>query len=429
MYLVIDKLIGRDGPDVVARVKTPLTTHEFSVHPRSLSIDADDRPLLDIGYPVYRKTVGDQVYLMVDLSRETYQGSTRIEVLESSVVDPTMIMTSHYLAHYPEPKLEPDPKPEPQPDPAPLPSTVISRPPYAMGGGEFLNAEYRPRTANNVNPGDIVIVGVCHDQSTTNRAGARSGPNAIRIASQMLCETKQQRPIVDMGNLVPPAPDLLLDVERTAEMIYSRGGFPIFLGGDHSITLQIMRGLYRVTKAPIHIVHFDAHSDTWSENWGMKYGHGNWLYHAINEGLVSKRSFHIGSRSSMDADTEGFLRNNIEFVHTAREVHEDTKRTIDELGVLISSVTQGAPVYLTFDIDCLDPAFAPGTGTPEVGGLATWQIMSLFRPGPRNTYWSRHINWIGMDMVEVSPPYDHADITSLAAASIVQAQIEALRPA
>lgn len=426
MYLIINRFVGQDGPDMIAEVGTERETHEFAVHPRSLLTDHKGRALFKIGEPVGKD---DDGYLLVDLSRETVRGHTRIYVPPELLTDCSGLALSPFrvpeVVPAPIPTAEPEPTPAPEPAPA---STVIARPPYAMGGGEFLNAEARPRTESSVNSGDIVIVGVCHDQSTTNRAGARNGPNAIRIASQMLCETKQQRPIIDMGNIVPPAPDLLLDIERTAETIVGKGGFPIFLGGDHSITLQIMRGLYRVTKAPIHIVHFDAHSDTWSDNWGMKYGHGNWLYHAVKEGLVSKRSFHIGSRSSMDEETEKFLRDNIEFVWTARQIHE-RERKLEELSVLISAVTQGAPVYLTFDIDCLDPAFAPGTGTPEIGGLTTWQIMALLRPTARRNWWSKHINWIGMDLVEVSPPYDHADITSLAAASIVQAQIEALRPA
>jgi agmatinase len=183
----------------------------------------------------------------------------------------------------------------------------------------------------------------------------------------------------------------------------------VALGGDHSMTLPLLRALAART-GPLALVHFDAHVDTWPENFGQPLAHGSVFYHAINEGLVdASRMIQIGIRSPVERDVfEWTLEQGVTVV-PAQEVHEVGPQAIVER---VAAVVGGANVYLSFDIDVLDPAFAPGTGTPEIGGLASWQAQAILRR-------LAGLHFVGMDLVEVAPAYDVAEITALAGATMV----------
>jgi agmatinase len=192
----------------------------------------------------------------------------------------------------------------------------------------------------------------------------------------------------------------------------------VALGGDHTITLALLRALARRT-GPLALVHFDAHVDTWPESFGLVWGHGSPFYHAIEEGLVDPHHMiQIGIRSPLQRTIHDWTLGHGVTIVTAEEVHEGGPGAVAER---VRRVVGEARAYLTFDIDALDPAFAPGTGTPEIGGLATWQARAILRR-------LAGIDFVGMDVVEVSPPYDVAEITALAAATIAWDYLAQLAP-
>ena len=261
----------------------------------------------------------------------------------------------------------------------------------------------------------VCIAGIPFDLGTTDRAGARSGPAAIRQASRMLVDgdhpthwvNPKALPLADIGNFAIALGDIgksLALIEQQAAAI----GHLVALGGDHGVTLPLLRALAR-QRGPVALVHFDAHVDTWPENFGQAHAHGTVFYHAINEGLVKPRQMvQIGIRSPVERSIyEWTLEQGVTIV-PAQTVHERGPAGIAEQ---IRAVVGDGPAYLSFDIDALDPAFAPGTGTPEVGGLATWQAQAILR---RLT----GVNFVVMDLVEVSPAFDVSEITALAGATV-----------
>jgi agmatinase len=192
----------------------------------------------------------------------------------------------------------------------------------------------------------------------------------------------------------------------------------VALGGEHTVTLPLLRALAS-RKGAMGLVHFDGHVDTWPESFGLVWGHGSPFYHAIEEGLVDPRHMiQIGIRSPLHRDIFEWTVGKGVTIVTAEEVHESGPKAVAER---IRGVLGDGPSYLSFDIDALDPAFAPGTGTPEVGGLATWQTRAILRR-------LAGLHFAGMDVVEVSPPYDVAEITALAAATIAWDYIGLLAP-
>ena len=259
----------------------------------------------------------------------------------------------------------------------------------------------------------------------TNRPGARFGPNAIRQASHMLCgdehplfNTTPVNSTVDVGNLL--LPNTSLEAMRVALMPQASKLIAqhemVWLGGDHSITLPLLRAYRAHYGKPLACIHFDAHCDTWISHFGEPSGHGTWVYEAITEGLVDAKAFvQIGIRSSGERAAREFVSDQGGSIYTARELRgkdgDALNNVIDEVRSRMAKAGN-PPLYLTFDIDALDPAFAPGTGTPEVGGLTTSQAMTLLEA------W-HDLNWVGMDCTEVSPPYDHAELTANAAATLV----------
>jgi agmatinase len=271
----------------------------------------------------------------------------------------------------------------------------------------------------------ICVAGIPFDLGTSNRPGARFGPAAIRQASRMLVDgdhpaswTEMDRvDLVDIGDFRiahGDIPGTLVKIEEQATSFQHL----VALGGDHTITLPLLRAL-AARRGALGLVHFDGHVDTWPESFGLAWGHGSPFYHAIEEGLVDPRHMiQIGIRSPLHSDIFDWTVGKGVTIITAEDVHESGPQAVAER---IRAVLGDRLSYLSFDIDALDPAFAPGTGTPEVGGLATWQARAILRR-------LAGIRFAGMDVVEVSPPYDVAEITALAAATIAWDYIGLLAP-
>lgn len=271
----------------------------------------------------------------------------------------------------------------------------------------------------------ICIAGIPFDLGTSNRPGARFGPAAIRQASRMLVDGDhpaswaeiEKLDLADIGDFRLAHGDIqgtLAKVEEQAASIRHL----VALGGDHTITLALLRALAGRT-GPVGLVHFDGHVDTWPESFGLVFGHGSPFYHAIEESLIDpRRTIQIGIRSPMHRAIFDWTVGKGVTIVTAEDVHEAGPQVVAER---IREVVGTEPAYLSFDVDALDPAFAPGTGTPEIGGLATWQARAILRR-------LAGLNFAGMDVVEVSPPYDVAEITALAAATMAWDYVALLAP-
>jgi len=271
----------------------------------------------------------------------------------------------------------------------------------------------------------ICVAGIPYDLGTSNRPGARFGPAAIRQASRMLVDgehpiagiTPAAADIADIGDFRIAHGDIqasLAAIEAQAKPIEHL----VALGGDHTVTLSLLRALAART-GPLALVHFDAHVDTWPDSFGQPFGHGSPFYHAIEEGLIDPRhTVQVGIRSPMERAVHDWTAGKGVTILFAESVHEEGPRATAER---IREVIGGGPAYLTFDIDALDPAFAPGTGTPEIGGLFSWQAQAILRR-------LAGLDFRGMDVVEVAPPYDVSEITALAAATFAWEYLSLLAP-
>jgi agmatinase len=271
----------------------------------------------------------------------------------------------------------------------------------------------------------LCVAGIPYDLGTSNRPGARFGPAAIRQASRMLVDGDHpvnwrdpaQLDLADIGDFRIAHGDIAESLAKI-EAQATPAKHLIVLGGDHTITLALLRASAR-RRGPLALVHFDAHVDTWPDNFGLVWSHGSPFYHAIEEGLIDPhRTVQIGIRSPMHKEVHDWTVGKGVTIIFAEDVHEDGPAAAAER---IRGVIGDAAAYLTFDVDALDPAFAPGTGTPEIGGLATWQARAILRR-------LAGLDFVGMDVVEVSPPYDVSEITALAAATIVWDYISLLAP-
>ncbi len=260
---------------------------------------------------------------------------------------------------------------------------------------------------------DVVVLGVPYDLGTTGRAGTRSGPTAIRQASSNLRWEEARWPwryaladhlkMVDCGDLIYPPGDSAAFSQtlhdRALEIIHSGKALMSF-GGDHFISLPLLRAHHEV-HGELALIHFDAHTDTYQN--GGEFDHGTMFYRAPREGLIDpSASVQIGIRTEYDASNHEFL------VLDADEVHTSGCRAVSDR---IVERVAGRKAYLTFDIDCLDPAFAPGTGTPVAGGLSSNTALQILRG-------LKGLDIAGMDIVEVAPAFDHAEITALAGATL-----------
>lgn len=272
----------------------------------------------------------------------------------------------------------------------------------------------------------LAVAGIPWDGSTTNRPGARFGPRAIRQASQMLCDAihpwfnvSPLDSLGDAGDLELPNTSLESMRAELQPMLRPLldAHHMVWLGGDHSITLPLLRAYREQQGQPVAVIHFDAHCDTWEDHFGEPSGHGTWVYEAQQEGLVRPECFfQFGIRSSGVREAREYVQDQGGLIFTGRDLRGLVSPT--QLAPILACVRDrlaeegNPPVYITLDIDCLDPAFAPGTGTPEPGGMSTAQVFTILEE-------LSDLNLIGMDCVEVAPIYDHAEITSLAAAQIV----------
>jgi agmatinase len=269
---------------------------------------------------------------------------------------------------------------------------------------------------------DAVVYGIPFDTATSYRTGARFGPEAIRSASALIrpynpalaVNVVDALSLVDYGD-VPVSPGdtkrTYAQVEEALAPIVDAGIFPAALGGDHSITLAELRALAR-RYGPLALVQLDSHGDTWEQYFGQKFFHGTTFKRAVEEGLLD-------AGASVQAGMRGSLYG-AEDIDVAKEMGF-TVLTTDELrdlgaagyGKLVLDKVGARPVFMSFDIDFLDPAFAPGTGTPEIGGFSTAEAIAFLRA-------LRGIKLAGCDVVEVSPPYDGAGMqTALAAANVL----------
>lgn len=270
----------------------------------------------------------------------------------------------------------------------------------------------RRRYTKNVKGAEAIVWGIPFDAAVTNRPGARFGPQAIRRASAIF-DADPQYPfhrdlfedlaVVDYG-------DCLLDsgnhnrtpaaIEREATKLLKSGAFLLSLGGDHFVTWPLLKA-HAARHGPLALVQFDAHQDTWPDD-GKRIDHGSFVARAAREGIIDPdHSIQIGIRTHAPKDF------GIRILHG----HEIEEMRASDIAYAITERTDGHKTYVTFDIDCLDPAYAPGTGTPVSGGPSSAKILSVLRQMTK-------IDIVGADIVEVAPPYDHADITAIAGSTV-----------
>ncbi len=269
---------------------------------------------------------------------------------------------------------------------------------------------------------DVAIAGIPFDCGASFRPGARFGPRAVRDISSLLRpynRTLQLNPfelvkVADIGDLSVNPLDTMSCLEAIAQQIESlvkQGIVPVSVGGDHTVGYGTMRGVSRALGRPLAMVQVDAHLDTWDSYFGSRYTHGTFLRRLLEEGIVDgTHSVQVGIRGPLfgPEDLEVVSR----FGITTISAEEFAASSLTDLLQRIASKTEGQPVYLTFDIDAVDPAFAPGTGTPEVGGLTSLQAIQLVQG-------LVGLPLVGAEIVEVSPPYDHGQVTALLAARLL----------
>jgi agmatinase len=267
---------------------------------------------------------------------------------------------------------------------------------------------------------DVALLGIPFDGGTTYRPGPRFGPRHVRQQSVLI---RPWNPVLklnpfakfrvaDFGDFsVNPLSieDTFARVEKQMQPLLNAGTRCISVGGDHSLSLPLLRAIAR-KHGPVALIQFDAHNDLWDEYFGCKYSHGTPFRRAIEEGLLLKGSFlQVGLRGQVYSEHDfDFARKHKVKMIAAEEYHH--------AGISLFHrhlhAFRGKPVYVTLDIDCIDPAYAPGTGTPQVGGFTSTQIIELVRA-------LRGLHIVGCDLVEVSPPYDSGEITSLLAANLL----------
>jgi len=279
----------------------------------------------------------------------------------------------------------------------------------------FFGLPYRETLADL----DLALIGVPFDLGVTDRSGTRMGPRELRIQSKSVgaynhCTRSSPciaHRIADVGDVpfrsVYRLEEALDDIAAYYRGVAAAGVVPLTAGGDHSITYPILQGL--APKEKVCLVHFDSHCDTAPPIHGSGCAHGSPMRNAVEAGLVDpKHSIQIGIRGSSEPLWEFSYASGMRVVHIEEFYELGWKKVVQEIRDLVGS----RPVYLSFDIDCLDPAFAPGTGTPVAGGMSTFEALQTIRG-------MRGLDITGGDLVEVSPPYDHAGITSLAGATIL----------
>ena len=267
---------------------------------------------------------------------------------------------------------------------------------------------------------DVAIFGVPYDSSVTYRPGARFAPREIRVQSALIrpynpvlrVDPFKELRAADYGDVETnpfSVEQTLESIQRSVSDLLQHGVIPMAVGGDHTITLPILRAM-RDKHGPVAVLHFDAHTDTWDEYFGVKHTHGTWLRRAVEEDLIiGDKTYQIGLRGQLYGEDD------LDFAHT-HGFHPVTSEELKEQGV--QKALQGLQglvgnkVYVSMDIDWIDPAFAPGTGVPQVGGPDSYEAIQAIRA-------LRGLEITGVDLVEVCPAYDSGDITSILAANLL----------
>ena len=268
---------------------------------------------------------------------------------------------------------------------------------------------------------DIALIGVPYDGAVEGRAGARHGPREIRNMSSMVRTIHHVTKInpfklctvADLGDVsftnVYCIEDVHKDIENYYTKVFDAGALPLSAGGDHSISLPILRVLGKET--PVGLIHIDAHTDTNDTEMGSKFSHGTPFRRAVEEGILdAHRTVQIGIRGAQDSEESW----NFSIESGMRVIFMEEFSSLGVKGVIdqVLHVAGDGPTYISFDVDALDPAYAPGTGTPEIGGITTVEAQALLRG-------LSGLNFIGADVVEVSPPFDPSGNTALVAATVM----------
>lgn len=290
------------------------------------------------------------------------------------------------------------------------------RPRY-LGIPTFMRTPY----VEDISTLDIALVGIPYDGGVTNRPGARHGPREIRNQSSLMRKVNQATRvdpyalcrIGDVGDAWVEKPfeltGALNEIAEFYKTIDAAGVVPVSAGGDHSVTLAVMRGIAR--RRPVGMVHFDAHCDTGDDYLGSKFHHGAPFRRAVEEGLLDpKRTIQVGIRGPLnDIDVWKFSHDSGMRVVYMEEFYERGPKSVMEEA---RQIVGDGPTYISFDVDGLDPVFAPGTGTPECGGITVVEAQIMLRQ-------LRGLNLVGGDVVEVSPPFDPSGNTALVGATLM----------
>ena len=296
----------------------------------------------------------------------------------------------------------------------PVDATVVPR---FAGPATFARLPRR----DEVDRCDVAIVGVPFDAGVTYRPGARFGPGAIRAGSKLLrpyhpgldVEPFGVQQVADAGDIACNPFDIaeaIATIERGANELLADAGKIVSLGGDHTIALPLLRAM-RAKFGQVALVHFDAHLDTWDTYFGAPYTHGTPFRRAAEEGLfLSGRSAHVGIRGPLYARAD--LANDEGLGFTIVSSADYARSSIDHVAARLRERVGDAPVYISIDVDVMDPAHAPGTGTPEAGGLTSRELLLTLRA-------LDGLPIVGADVVEVAPAYDHAELTTIAASHVV----------
>ena len=312
------------------------------------------------------------------------------------------------------------------------PQRVIAEGPDGRQNIGPVNAAQVPRWAGSgtfarlprleeVERAEVVVAGMPWDSGVSYRPGARFGSNHVRESSRLLrpfnpaqnVSPFAQVQVADAGDIIGNPfniEEALAAIEAGARELTQHGAKLVSIGGDHTIALPNLRNLAK-KHGPIALLHFDAHLDTWDTYFGAEYTHGTPFRRAFEEGLLDAEAVsHVGTRGPLygTEDLDDDARFGFGIISSADVYRLGADRVVEILRERIGD----RPLYLSLDIDVLDPAFAPGTGTPEAGGLSSREILEIIRG-------FRGMNVVGAEVVEVSPPYDHAEITGIAAAHIV----------
>jgi agmatinase len=316
-----------------------------------------------------------------------------------------------------------DENPRPVPPRGPVDATRVPR----FGGPPTFARLPRIDEVSDV---DVAVVGVPFDGGVSYRPGARFGPAHVRASSRLLrpynpaadVEPFATQQVVDAGDLAVNPFDIetaIREVEDGARSLLERAGRLVTIGGDHTIALPLLRAM-AAKHGPVAVVHFDAHLDTWDTYFGAAYTHGTPFRRASEEDLLDRSAcLHVGTRGPLYAGSDLADDTGLGFQVVGSVEMDDlgfrgvVERIRDRVG--------DRPVYVSVDIDVLDPAFAPGTGTPEAGGLSSRELLAILRG-------FADLNLVGADVVEVAPAYDHAEITGIAAAHVVYELLSALAP-